>query len=102
MARINRELGGGFDLDAFAHAARYDARSGSVDSYLVATRGMRVPIDALDIVVRFGAAETIHTESSHKFDADDIARLAAESGFRVGASWTDDARRFAVSLLIIG
>ncbi len=101
LARINRELGGNFDLDAFAHVSRYDAASGSVDSFLVAQRGCAVRIDALDVTVRFAAAETIHTESSHKFDAADIAALATESGFRVARVWTDDARRFAVSLLVI-
>lgn len=101
LARINRELDGHFDLDGFAHAARYDARRGSVDSFLVAQRGMRVAIDALALEIRLAASETIHTESSHKFASGDIARLAAESGFRVGATWTDDANRFAVSLLVI-
>ncbi len=101
LARINRELGGHFDLDAFAHAARYDAASGSVDSFLVAQRGCEVAIDALDLRVRFDPWETIHSESSHKFDAADIASLAADSGFRVERRWTDDAQRFAISLLVI-
>ncbi len=101
LARINRELGGGFDLDAFAFAARYDATRGSVDSFLIAQRGMSVPIAELGLDVRFSVAETIHTESSHKFSADDIAALAAQSGFRVVRAWTDDAERFAVSLLVV-
>jgi L-histidine N-alpha-methyltransferase len=101
LARINRELGGAFDLDAFGFAARYDASRGSVDSYLVAQRGMTVPIADLGIDVRFRPAETIHTESSFKFDAHDIAALAARAGFRVERTWTDDERRFAVTLLVI-
>jgi dimethylhistidine N-methyltransferase len=101
LARINRELGGGFDLDAFEHVARYDASRGSVDSFLVAQRGMTVPIERLGIDVRLNASETIHTESSHKFDAGDIASLAASSGFRVERSWTDSANRFGVTLLVI-
>jgi dimethylhistidine N-methyltransferase len=101
LARINRELGGRFDLDGFGFAARYDAAKGSVDSYLVAERGMVVPIDGLGLDVSFRLAETIHTESSFKFDWDDIARLAARGGFRVQQAWTDDERRYAVSLLVI-
>jgi L-histidine N-alpha-methyltransferase len=93
LARINRELGGGFDLDAFSFAARY--------SYLVAQRGMTVPIADLGMHVRFVPAETIHMESSFKFDANDVARLARRSGFRVERVWTDDENRFAVSLLVI-
>lgn len=101
LGRINRELGGDFDLDDFAHVARYDARRGSVDSYLVAQRGCTVAIDALGLHLRFAAAETIHTESSYKFDEADVASLAADGGFRVAHRWTDDAATFAVSLLVI-
>jgi len=101
LARINRELGGTFDLDAFEHSARYDGVRGSVDSFLVAQRGMAVPIERLGIEARFSTAETIHTESSHKFAADDIASLASESGFRVERAWTDEGARFAVTLLVI-
>jgi L-histidine Nalpha-methyltransferase len=101
LARINRELGGHFDLDAFEHAARYDDRRGVVESFLVARRGMRVAIDEVGIEVALRTAETIHTESSYKFDFDSIARLAAGGGFRVSRTWTDPERRFAVSLLVI-
>ena len=101
LGRINRELGGHFDLDAFVHSARYDSQRGVVESFLVAERGMRVAIDDVGIAVGLRAAETIHTESSYKFDTADIARLAAESGFRVERTWTDSGSRFAVSLLVI-
>ena len=101
LARINRELDGGFDLDAFAHASRYDAVRGSVDSYLVAQRGQLVRIDGLGMAVRFSVAEPIHTESSYKFAPEDIERLATSCNFRVARTWTDEADRFAVSLLVI-
>jgi L-histidine Nalpha-methyltransferase len=99
LGRINRELCGHFDLDAFEHVARYDAARGAVDSFLVAGRGQSVPIEALELTVRLNAAEAIHTESSYKFDAADIGRLAQRSGFRVRSSWSDAGRRVAVSLL---
>ena len=101
LGRINRELGGRFDLDAFGHEARYDAARGSVDSFLVARRGQVVPIEALGISVRLNVAETIHTESSYKFDGADIEQLAGGSGFRVERTWTDAGGRFSVSLLMV-
>jgi len=101
LGRINRELGGHFDLDAFDHIAHYDLLRGSVDSFLAARHQQTVTIDALDMVVHFDAAERIHTESSYKFDAGDVARMAARSGFRVAGRWTDELERFAVSLLEI-
>ena len=78
-----------------------DARRGAVDSFLTARRGMRVAIDELGMEVSLRVAESIHTESSHKFGQADIALLAAGSGFRAERSWTDDRRRFALSLLVI-
>lgn len=100
LARINRELGGTFDLAAFAHVARYDEQRGCVDSYLEAKRAFDVRIDALDTAVRLAAGERIHTESSYKFDEADIARLAGASGFAVARNWHDRARRFGIYLLV--
>jgi dimethylhistidine N-methyltransferase len=99
LGRINRELGGHFDLDAFEHVARYDPERGAVDSFLAARRSQSVAIDALGLTVRLRAAESIHTESSYKFDERDVERLAQSSGFRVECAWNDASERFFVSLL---
>jgi L-histidine Nalpha-methyltransferase len=101
LGRINRELGGTFDLRDFAHLARYVPETGSVDSFLVARRAHDVTIGELDVRVHFDNAETIHTESSHKFSPADIVALGAECGFGVTAQWSDAAERYAVWLLTI-
>ena len=101
LGRINRELGGHFDLDGFRHVARYNAERGAVESFLIAERGQRVTIDALGMEVPFTIAETIHTESSYKYDVADVERLAADSGFRLQHVWTDRQRRFGVAMLRI-
>jgi len=101
LGRINRELGGEFDLDGFEHAARYDVECGVVESFLVAKRRMSVRIAALETTVAFSVGETIHTESSYKFDEADVAALAAAAGFRVTRRWTDSKNGFAVSLLVV-
>ena len=99
LARINRELGGHFDLDTFTHRAVYDEETGRVAMYLVSTRAQRVPIEALEGDVRFAAGETIHTEDSFKYSLPEIDRLAERAGLRTEARWTDAGRRFAVCLL---
>jgi L-histidine Nalpha-methyltransferase len=100
LARINRELGGNFDLRAFEHVARYDEQRGCVDSSLRAILDQHVRIDALDLDLKFSRGESIHMESSYKFDDADIAELATSCGFTLRKTWSDRARRFAVHLLV--
>lgn len=99
LARINRELGGHFDLGGFAHIAEYDENAGCVRSYLEAKRAVSVPIDALDTVVRFASGERVHTESSYKYSEEDIARLAGETGYEFIRSWNDAQGQFSVNLM---
>ena len=100
LARINRELGGHFDLDDFIHVARYDASAGCVRSDLEALRSHSVRIDALDLDVAFEQGETIHTESSYKFSPQDIADLASDCNMSVARSWIDRQERFSVNLFV--
>jgi L-histidine N-alpha-methyltransferase len=100
LVRINRELGGGFDLGNFRHRAIYNPGEGRVEMHLESRRPQTVPIRALEIEVPFASWETIHTENSYKFDLPQIAALAAATGFAVRQTWTDSAGRFASSLLV--
>lgn len=100
LARINRELGGGFDLRSFRHLARYDSTLGRIEMHLENLRRQTVPIPGAGLEVLFEAGETIHTESSYKFDPDQIAALAAEAGMELRRTWFDRARRFSSNLLV--
>lgn len=99
LARINRELGGAFDLQTFRFLVAYDERRACVDSFQESTIDQRVAISALGMHVDFAHGERIHTESSYKYDADEIRSMAQDSGFRVDDAWTDGAQRFSVNLL---
>jgi len=101
LARINRELGAGFDLRAFRHRAFFNTQASRVEMHLESEVAKRYRVGALDLDVQFAAGETIHTESSYKFDAASVAGLAQDAGFRMGASWQDEARRFACHLLLV-
>ena len=100
LGRINRELGGHFDLDDFRHVATYDARAGCVRSELEAQRTHTVRIDALDAEIAFGKNERIHTESSYKLSTEEIAALARDCGLEAARTWTDARGRFSVNLLL--
>ena len=97
LARINRELGGTFDLDRFAHRAFYNVEHGRVEMHLVSLDNQCVRIGALLIPLQ--QHETILTEYSYKYSLDDFAALAAAS-FDVEPVWTDERQLFSVQDLI--
>jgi L-histidine N-alpha-methyltransferase len=100
LSRINRELGGGFDLRSFRHLARWNETEGRIEMHLESRKDQTVPIRDLDLEVPFRAGETIHTESSYKFDLDQISALADQTGFALVRTWHDAARRFSSNLLV--
>jgi dimethylhistidine N-methyltransferase len=99
LVRVNRELGGGFDLNAFQHRAVYDEEAGRIDMYLISRRRQVVPIEHLGVMVTFDRDEAIHTESSYKYSLAEIDRLARATGFTVDGRWLDGGQRFSVTLL---
>jgi L-histidine N-alpha-methyltransferase len=100
LARINRELGGDFDLRAFHHLAFYNEEVGRVEIYIESIREQTVNIRGLGMEVRFGAGEQIHTENSYKYDLTDIASLASGTGFTRAHTWLDSEERFSSNLLL--
>ncbi|MGZ8730177.1 MAG: L-histidine N(alpha)-methyltransferase [Thermoanaerobaculia bacterium] len=100
LGRINRELGGHFDLATFSHRAFYDETHGRIEMHLVSRSAQHVAIDALELRVAFEAGESIHTESSYKHDAATLTALASASGFSIEKTWTDTRRWFADVLFI--
>lgn len=100
LVRINRELGADFDLAAFCHEARYNSPHRRVEMHLRSTRDQTVYIPGAECSVFFRKDETIWTESSHKFRAEDIFDLARRNGFRCDAQWIDAEWPFAENLLI--
>ena len=98
LVRINRELGGHFDLERFRHVARWNEGASRVEMHLESTTLQEVAVDDLEISVRFAPGETIHTESSTKYDLPHVERLLAAGGFRLQTTYHDDERRFAVHL----
>ena len=99
LARINRELGGRFDLAQFRHEAIWRAREGRVELSLVSRCDQEVAIHELDLVVKLRKGERIHTEDSFKYSLREIAEVAREAGLRVAHRWLDGGERFSLNLL---
>jgi L-histidine Nalpha-methyltransferase len=98
LERINRELGGNFQLDSFKHWPVYDPVSGECRSYLVSLKDQTVHLDALQRSFHFHKAEPIFVEVSKKYGIQDIARLSKEKGFEVLNDFVDERGYFSDSL----
>jgi len=98
LARLNRELSAGFDLDAFAHRAIWNPRHSRMEMHLVSRCKQSARIPALDLALRFDEEETIHTENSYKFPAGRAEAMLAAAGFASVATFTDPDNQFAVCL----
>ncbi len=97
LARINRELGGNFDLKRFAHQAVWNARMGRMEMYLVSLAAQRVEV--LGRTFSFAKGERIHTENSHKYSVEEFQALARAGGWQPVKVWTDEAQLFSLHLL---
>lgn len=98
LARINRELGGTFDLSAFAHRAFYNQAEGRIEMHLVSRKAQRVLIDGYEVA--FEEGESIHTENSHKYDEESLQSLADAGGFTISRRWCD-SRGYFTDLLML-
>jgi L-histidine Nalpha-methyltransferase len=98
LARINRELGGTFELANFEHQARWNEAERRIEMHLRSRKDQTVTIRESELTVPFRAGETIWTESSHKFRLEDMFTMAADTGFSVTAQWTDQEWPFVESL----
>lgn len=97
LARINRELDGDFELNAFRHRAIWNAGEERIEMHLVSLADQSVSVAGRQFDFREG--ETLHTENSHKYTLDGFRRLAEGAGFRTVRSITDANELFSVHVL---
>src|SRR5262245_30008064 len=98
LARINRELGADFNLDAFCHQAFYNTERRRVEMHLASRKRQKARVAGR--VIDFRVGETIHTENSYKFTVEAFGALARGSGWTPVASWTDPKGYFSVQALV--
>jgi dimethylhistidine N-methyltransferase len=98
LARINHELGGTFDLDAFEHVAFWNKRRSRIEMHLESLYEQTVWIEDLGRGFHFEQGERIHTENSYKFNVPSIRRLLRRAGFKLEKSWRDQKSWFCEAL----
>ena len=100
LARVNRELDADFDLSKFRHEVRYNEAERRIEMHLRSTCRQTANVGKAGFSVRLERDETLWTESSHKYQPEEVARMAGRTGFRCDAQWVDTEWPFAESLLI--
>lgn len=99
LRRINDELGGEFDLDAFAHFAPFVPDKSRIEMRLISRYAQSVRVGVLERSFTFQQGESILTEISQKYDDASIEWIAERAGLRITEAWHDPDRWFAVLLL---
>jgi L-histidine Nalpha-methyltransferase len=97
LTRMNRELGGNFDVSAFRHRAFYNVEHHRIEMHLESLKDQSVTVAGRTF--QFAEGETIHTENSYKYTVDSFRALAESAGWRPVATWTDENALFSIHAL---
>jgi L-histidine N-alpha-methyltransferase len=89
LSRINRELGGDFNLTRFEHVVRYDQSERRIEMHLRSTVWQQIIIREAGFHSFLRKGETIWTESSHKYDPNEVIQMGDRTGFRCAGQWID-------------
>ena len=98
LHRINRELGGDFDVGAFIHRAIYNRDRHRIEMHLISKKALTARVCGRKFSFRPG--ESIHTENSYKYSIGRFTTLARNSGWTPLQCWTDEGRMFSVHALV--
>ncbi|GAA0879174.1 L-histidine N(alpha)-methyltransferase [Algoriphagus jejuensis] len=93
LTRINRELGGDFELNSFDHYATYHPISGAAESFIVSLKKQTVRIGSE--IVKFEKDEIIQTEISQKYDLTLLKQLSTAAGIALDSFYSDQKDLFS-------
>jgi dimethylhistidine N-methyltransferase len=96
LHRINSELGADVPVEDFRHIARWNETEARIEMHLEAKRNVAFNIGQTPFQMKAG--ETIHTESSYKYDLRGARLLLRAGGWAPVAHWTDTEDLFMVIL----
>ena len=99
LERINAELGADFVVSDWAHRALYNEVAGRIEMHLVSQTRQTVTINGRSFA--FDRGDTIHSENSYKYTANEFIQLAARAGFTSDQLWVDPDQLFSVHLFAV-
>lgn len=95
LTRINRELEGNFELSRFKHSARWNEEESAIEMHIVSLEEQIATVGMFNF--HFRAGETIHTESSRKYDVKGFEMLANANGWKMDHIWRDSDNKFGIA-----
>ncbi|HEX6000350.1 MAG TPA: L-histidine N(alpha)-methyltransferase, partial [Hyphomicrobiaceae bacterium] len=98
LTRINRELGGTFNLDGFVHEAIYNPRESRIEMHLRSVRRQEASVRGRRF--SFQPGERIHTEYSYKYGVGQFHELVRQAGWQPRRVWVDREDLFSVHELV--
>ncbi len=98
LERINKELGGDFQINQFEHYPTYSPITGATKSYLISSKPQKVMIESIGESFEFQRWEPIDMELSFKYSLEEIDELANSSGFEVVENLFDCKHFFTDSI----
>lgn len=99
LKRINRELGGDFNINNFKHKPEYSEKDGIVKSYLESTVDQNVRIEKLNKTFSFAKGEIMLTEISRKYNDGILNRIIEKTNFKITGKLSDSKNYFADYIL---
>ena len=98
LKRINRELGGNFNIEEFKHYASYHPTERAARSFLISQINQTVRVESLGREFQFEQWEPIFMEVSQKYNLEMINNIARQSGFEIVKNLFDENRFYTNSL----
>ena len=99
LNRINRELGGNFDIHKFQHLPEYTEEEGIARSSLMSLKNQKVTISKINKTFEFTKGEKITTEISRKYNDKIINKIIAGTDFFITEKLTDSNNYFSNYIL---
>jgi L-histidine N-alpha-methyltransferase len=99
LNRINKEMGGNFNLSKFEHQPEYNEKEGIAKSFIVSTDNQTMKIEATGNSYTFTKGEKIHTEISRKYDDQLIEKIISNTDFSLQTKILDSKEYFADYIL---
>ena len=98
LKRLNRDLAGDFNPQAFLYRARWQPAESRIEMALVSDGPQRVQLAGQSW--SFASGEALITETSAKYGAEAFLALATPAGWRGAARWSDPDHDLCLHLLV--